>query len=107
MIHNLRHNYPFLDEFWARRLVKAYGTDAWLILGDAKSTGDMGEGFAATLTEREIVWLMEKEYARTAQDVVWRRSRLGLRMSKAEVAKLEIWMKVVGKVYIPPISYII
>ena len=94
LIQDLRQNYPFLDEFWARRLVKAYGTDARLILGDAKSTGDMGKGFAGTLTEREIVWLMEKEYACTAQDVVWRRSRLGLRMSKAEVAELEIWMKV-------------
>ena len=94
LIQDLRQNYPFLDEFWARRLVKAYGTDARLILGDAKSTGDMGKGFAGTLTEREIVWLMEKEYARTAQDVVWRRSRLGLRMSKAEVAELEVWMKV-------------
>ena len=80
LIQDLRQNYPFLDEFWARRLVKAYGTDARLILGDAKSTGDMGKGFVGTLTEREIVWLMEKEYACTAQDVVWRRSRLGLRM---------------------------
>ena len=97
LIQDLRQNYPFLDEFWARRLVKAYGTDARLILGDAKSTGDMGKGFAGTLTEREIVWLMEKEYACTAQDVVWRRSRLGLRMSKAEVAELEIWMKVVRR----------
>jgi glycerol-3-phosphate dehydrogenase len=92
LIRDLHKNYPFLDEFWARRLIKAYGTEARLILGDAKSPVDMGKGFAATLTEREIVWLMEKEYARTAEDVVWRRSRLGLRMSKSEIAELEDWM---------------
>ncbi len=93
LIQELRKNYPFLDNFWARRLVRAYGTDARLILGDAMSTEDMGKGFAATLTEHEITWLMKKEYARTAEDVVWRRSRLGLRMSKAEIAELDAWMK--------------
>jgi glycerol-3-phosphate dehydrogenase len=92
LIQELRETYPFLDDFWARRLIRAYGTEARLILGDAKSIGDMGKAFAATLTEREIIWLMDKEYARTAEDVVWRRSRLGLRMSKAEIAELDIWM---------------
>ncbi len=42
LIQKVRENYPFLDDFWARRLVRAYGTDAWLILGDTMSTGDMG-----------------------------------------------------------------
>lgn len=92
LIGDLRQNYTFLDEFWATRLVKAYGTEARLILGDAKSVADLGQTFGATLTEREIIWLMEKEYARAAEDVVWRRSRLGLRMTKSEIAELEIWM---------------
>ncbi len=93
LIAELRQQYPFLDAFWARRLIKAYGTEARLILDDAKSVQDMGKAFGASLTEREIVWLMEKEYARTAEDVVWRRSRLGLRMSKAEIGDLDTWMK--------------
>ena len=93
LIRSLRKNYPFLDEAWARRLVRAYGSEARIILGDAKSTEDLGRKFAATLTEREIVWLMEKEYARTAEDVVWRRSRSGLRMTQAEIGELETWMK--------------
>jgi len=93
LIRELRQSYTFLDEFWATRLVKAYGTEARLILGDAKSAKDMGKMFAANLTECEIVWLMEKEYARTAEDVVWRRSRLGLRMTAAEIAELDTWMK--------------
>lgn len=93
LIQDLRQSYAFLDEFWATRLVKAYGTEARLILGDAKLAADMGKMFAATLTKREIVWLMEKEYARTAEDVVWRRSRLGLRMTKVEIEELDTWMK--------------
>ena len=93
LIRSLRKNYPFLDEAWARRLIRAYGSEARIILGDAKSTEDLGRKFAATLTEREIVWLMEKEYARTAEDVVWRRSRSGLRMTQAEIGELETWMK--------------
>ncbi|MDC1396010.1 glycerol-3-phosphate dehydrogenase [bacterium] len=93
LIRSLRKNYPFLDEAWARRLVRAYGSEARIILGDAKSTEDLGRKFAATLTEREIVWLIEKEYARTAEDVVWRRSRLGLRMTQVEIGELETWMK--------------
>ena len=93
LIADLRQQYPFLDAFWACRLIKAYGTEARLILGDAKSGKDLGRAFGATLTEREINWLMEKEYARSAEDVVWRRSRLGLRMSKAEIGDLDNWMK--------------
>ena len=93
LITDLRQKYAFLDALWAKRLIRAYGTDASLMLGNANATEDLGRAFAATLTEREIIWLMEKEYARTAEDVVWRRSRLGLRMSKAEIEDLDNWMK--------------
>lgn len=93
LVAALRQSYPFLDAFWARRLVKAYGTDAAVLLGDAASVADLGESFAATLTEREITWLMEHEFARTAEDVVWRRSRLGLRMTAADIDTLETWMR--------------
>jgi glycerol-3-phosphate dehydrogenase len=89
----LKKDYAFLDDFWARRLVKAYGTEAREILSSAETVDDMGVAFGATLTEREVIWLMEREYARTAEDVIWRRSKLGLRMSKAEVVKLNKWMK--------------
>jgi glycerol-3-phosphate dehydrogenase len=92
LIRDLRQDYGFLDKTWARRLIRAYGTEARLILGNAKSAKDLGREFAATLTEREVIWLIEQEYARTAEDVVWRRSRLGLRMSSAEIESLDIWM---------------
>ena len=93
LIRKLHADYPFLDDFWARRLVRAYGTDAWDVLGEAKSADDLGEAFGATLTAREIDYLMAHEYARTAEDVVWRRNKLGLRLSKDEISTLDDWMR--------------
>ncbi|MFN0115193.1 MAG: glycerol-3-phosphate dehydrogenase [Paracoccaceae bacterium] len=92
LIASLQKRYPFLTDFWARRLVRAYGTEAVKVLGTARSAADLGCGFGATLTEREIGWLMAREYARTAEDVVWRRSKLGLRMTAEEIAALEAFM---------------
>ncbi|MEM8742656.1 MAG: glycerol-3-phosphate dehydrogenase, partial [Pseudomonadota bacterium] len=95
LIANLRERYPFLDERWARRLVRAYGTEAQAILGDARGAADLGAAFGATLTEAEVTWLMAHEYARTAEDVVWRRSKLGLRLEPDEIARLDAFMAAV------------
>ncbi len=92
-IAQLQSEYPFLTESWAKRLIRAYGTDAWQILGAATSLGDLGRDFGATLTEAEVIWLRDKEYARTAEDIVWRRSKLGLRMDRAQIAVLEAWLQ--------------
>ena len=92
MIADLQSQYGFLTDFWARRLVRAYGTDATVMLGAAQTAQDLGRDFGATLTETEVVWLMTREYARTAEDVVWRRNKLGLRMSEAEIENLQDWM---------------
>ena len=93
LIETLRDDFPFLTSFWARRLVRAYGTEARDILEAARSADDLGESFGATLTAREVVWLMEHEFARTAEDVVWRRSKLGLRMSGDEITRLDAFMR--------------
>ena len=92
MVGDLQAVYPFLDAKWALRLIKGYGTDARKILGDAKAVADLGQEFGATLTAAEVTWLMDKEYARTAEDVVWRRSKLGLRLSKDQIAVLDAFM---------------
>jgi glycerol-3-phosphate dehydrogenase len=76
---DLRRRYPFLPQATSRRLVRAYGTLAADILGDARAAADLGRCFGADLTEREVNWLMRTEWARTAEDVLWRRSKLGLR----------------------------
>ena len=93
LISRLQTEHPYLSAAWARRLVKAYGTEAWDVLGDAQKTEDLGLDFGATLTEREVIWLIEKEYARRAADVVWRRSKLGLRLSPDEIEALDRWME--------------
>jgi glycerol-3-phosphate dehydrogenase len=89
----LQRNYPFLSAAHASRLAHAYGTRAVKLLGNAKSVADLGQSFGATLTEREVRYLMSSEWAWTAEDVVWRRSKLGLRLSAAEIAVIDDWMK--------------
>ncbi len=92
LVADLQADYPFLDAPWALRLIKGYGTEACVILGDAKSAGDLGQDFGATLTEAEVKWLMAKEYAVSADDVVWRRSKLGLRLTPGQIAALDAFM---------------
>jgi glycerol-3-phosphate dehydrogenase len=93
LVAQLRADHPFLTEPWARRLVRAYGTEAARILAGARTAADLGRDFGATLTEAELVWLMEREYAVRAEDVVWRRSKLGLRLELAQIAALDAWMQ--------------
>jgi len=88
----LIRNYPFLANAHANRLAHAYGTRATKLLGSAKSLADLGQSFGAGLTESEVGYLIANEWAQTADDVVWRRSKLGLRLSAAEIAALDAWM---------------
>ncbi|SLN23234.1 Aerobic glycerol-3-phosphate dehydrogenase [Aquimixticola soesokkakensis] len=92
LVERLAAAYPFLSARWARRLIRAYGTEANLILGTATQASDLGRDFGASLSEAEVIWLMDKEYARHAEDVVWRRSKLGLRMSEDEIGAVEAFM---------------
>ncbi|MDT8343297.1 MAG: glycerol-3-phosphate dehydrogenase [Thermohalobaculum sp.] len=96
LVASLCAAYPFLDRPWALRLVRAYGTEARDILGAAATAGDLGQRFGHNLTEVEVRWLMTREWARTAEDVLWRRSKLGLRLSAAEAAALDRWMAAQG-----------
>jgi glycerol-3-phosphate dehydrogenase len=89
---SLRRTYPFLSDAHANRLAHAYGTRAAKMLGNAASPADLGQSFGATLTEREVRYLMAEEWALTAEDIVWRRSKLGLRLSPAEIAVLDGWI---------------
>jgi glycerol-3-phosphate dehydrogenase len=93
LIAELLRSYQFLTPEHANRLAHAYGTHARKLLGDAKSMADLGRSFGAGLTEREVRYLMSVEWARTADDIVWRRSKLGLRLSAAEIAAIDDWIK--------------
>ena len=68
--------------------MRAYGTRAVSVLGHAKSLADLGKTFGADLTEAEVRYLERSEWASSAEDVLWRRSKLGLRFSKDQVAEL-------------------
>ncbi|WP_116085696.1 glycerol-3-phosphate dehydrogenase [Tropicimonas sp. IMCC34011] len=92
LIADLVARYDFLGERWARRLVRAYGMDVWKILGEASEVGDLGQDFGHTLTETEVRWLMKYEFALTADDVLWRRGKLGLRLSQEEAGRLDAFM---------------
>ncbi|MBC7740306.1 MAG: glycerol-3-phosphate dehydrogenase, partial [Candidatus Saccharibacteria bacterium] len=89
---DLRARYAFLTPYWAARLIRAYGSEAATLLGDARSAADLGVDFGATLTGAEVHWLIDHEFAREAADIVWRRTKLGLRLSTAQVARLQDYM---------------
>ncbi|WP_237477549.1 glycerol-3-phosphate dehydrogenase [Lichenibacterium dinghuense] len=89
LVAELRARWPFLAPAHARRLARHYGTAARAILGDAASMADLGRDFGATLTEAELDHLVAREWARTAADVAWRRTKLGLRLTPAEMEALD------------------
>jgi glycerol-3-phosphate dehydrogenase len=92
LIAALHGDYPFLSERDARRIGRAYGTLARSWLGAAKSWDDLGRAFSAGLSAAEVDYLRREEWSRTAEDVLWRRTKLGLHMSAAEQAGLREWM---------------
>ena len=76
----------------AARMAAAYGSQMTKLLDGATSAADLGEDFGAGLSAREVDWLVTHEWARSAEDILWRRSRLGLDVSAADVARLEIYL---------------
>ena len=93
LVAELAGSRPWLDRRTVTRLVRAYGTRAREILADACDIAAMGRLFGADLYEREVRYLMRAEYALSAADVLWRRSKLGLRLSPDEAAALDGFMK--------------
>jgi len=92
LVTALRSAYPDMPGDLVWRLARNYGTTAHVILGDARALGDLGRCFGADLYEAEVRYLMDREWARTAEDVLWRRSKLGLRLTADEAAALDDWM---------------
>ena len=88
-VDGLQAQYPFLSMDNARRLVRAYGTLARAILGDARAAGDLGPDFGCGLTGAEVRYLVEREWARSADDILWRRSKLGLHAERIDRSELE------------------
>jgi glycerol-3-phosphate dehydrogenase len=92
LVDEIRRSWPFLAEAHARRLVAAYGTRVRLVLEGVTRAEDLGPRFGADLTGGEIRYLMRHEWAETADDVLWRRSKLGLVLTSEERAAVERFM---------------
>jgi glycerol-3-phosphate dehydrogenase len=92
-VRRLGMEYPGLPGTLLRRLMRLYGTRARVLLGSASSEADLGAHFGADLYATEVDYLVASEWARTAQDVLWRRTKLGLKVSTEDVARLEEYMR--------------
>jgi len=92
LAEKLARDHPFLDPSHRSRLAATYGERAQRILAGARTTADLGMAFGATLTQAEVRYLMGQEFARTAADVLWRRTKLGLVFSETEAAALDRFM---------------
>lgn len=88
-IERLRADYPFLEPRDADRLLRRYGTRSWTILGAAKSRPEMGFHFGAGLFAAEVDYLIDAEWVRTADDLLWRRTKYGLHADHIDLAELE------------------
>ena len=92
-LQKLVSRYPFLPDGLARRLFETYGTMAHDILADCNNKKKLGVHFGAGLYQREVEYLASREWARTADDILWRRTKLGLVMPEAGQRKLADWLR--------------
>ncbi|MEN7538561.1 glycerol-3-phosphate dehydrogenase [Aurantiacibacter flavus] len=92
LVRELQADYPFLSEAEALRIARAYGLDAVLWLGEAKTRADLGRDFGCGLSEAEVDYLHREEWAQTAEDILWRRTKLGLHMSAEQQADLREYL---------------
>jgi glycerol-3-phosphate dehydrogenase len=92
LLSALAADYRWLSAGLLHRLATAYGSRARRVLGDAKASADLGEVFTGDLTAREVDYLVEQEWARSAEDVLWRRTKLGLNATPEQAARLDAYL---------------
>lgn len=85
--------FPFLVSSTRKRLLRDYGTEAWLVLEGVTSLEGFGRHFGAGIFMKEVEWLILHEYVHTAEDIVWRRNRQGLKMTNDEISALDMAVK--------------
>jgi glycerol-3-phosphate dehydrogenase len=85
--------WPWVPPEMLQRLCRAYGSRVEDVLGEAHGLSDLGHHFGGTLYEAELRYLAAKEYACTGDDVLWRRSKLGLHLSEGAAAQVTAWME--------------
>jgi glycerol-3-phosphate dehydrogenase len=90
LLEDCRRAYPFLAEELRDRLVSLYGTDIHRMLEGKRSIAELGVHFGCGLYETEILYLEKVEWAKTAEDILFRRTKLGLHMTPAEIEAVEL-----------------
>jgi glycerol-3-phosphate dehydrogenase len=90
VLGEFRLRYPGLDPHWLARLLRRHGTLAAKILDNARAETDLGENFGGGLYERELAYLIEHEWARSGEDVLWRRTKCGLHLSEAQRRRVDV-----------------
>lgn len=89
----VRAGWPFLRQEQSLRLARAYGSRIDVLMAGATSAADMGTDFGFGLSEREVRYLCDVEWARTAADILWRRTKLGLLFAPEEVERLQRYLE--------------
>lgn len=92
LVNSLCKDYPFMEDSVLRRLARLYGTDAHVILGSCHSLEELGKDFGAGLYEAEVKYLRDFEWARNAEDILYRRTKLGLKLSEEQRASFAEWL---------------
>ncbi len=92
LIGEIKGNCPWLPQPLVKRYARYYGTRCWRFLNPAGSLQEMGHYFGGSLYEAEVRYLVEYEWARTAEDILWRRTRLGLSVPEGTARKLDAWL---------------
>ena len=90
---SLRAQMPWLPPALAHRYARTYGTRTHVLVGDASSLDGLGQRICGDLYEAELRYLVQYEWARTAQDVLWRRTKLGLHVGKEGEAAVAQWFE--------------
>lgn len=90
-LETTRRMYPWLAQNALEQLARAYGTLITEVIGDANSVGELGEQFSLTFYECEAKYLMRKEWAQTAEDILYRRTKHGLHMTEVQHARFAAW----------------
>lgn len=93
LVSRLRSDHPFLSAGLADRFARLYGTIAWTLLDGATDLSDLGACIGVDLYEAELLHLIDREWAVSAEDILWRRTKLGLRFTPEETARLQAWLR--------------
>ena len=93
LMKKLGKEYDFLKDQTVERLFRNYGLDSWTILGSSKSFRDLGENFGSDLYAKEIEFLVKNEFVQSAEDVLWRRTKLGLVINEKKAHRIDTYIQ--------------